>query len=40
MLEKFVNLPLRNGVGIVFYLLGQEDDWITRREPDPIDISE
>ena len=30
----------RNGVGFVFCLLGKEDDWITRREPDPLDMSE
>ena len=26
--------------GFIFCLLGQEDDWITRREPNPLDMSE
>ena len=30
----------RNGAGFIFCLLGKEDDWITRREPDPLDIAE
>tara|TARA_Y100001968_G_scaffold288845_1_gene291384 strand:- start:403 stop:927 length:525 start_codon:yes stop_codon:yes gene_type:complete len=30
----------RNGAGFVFCLLGKEDDWLTRREPDPLDMSE
>tara|TARA_E500000331_G_scaffold258253_1_gene249105 strand:- start:83 stop:850 length:768 start_codon:yes stop_codon:yes gene_type:complete len=30
----------RNGIGFVFCLLGKEDDWKTRREPDPLDMSE
>ena len=30
----------RNGAGFIFCLLGQEDDWITRREPNPVDMSE
>jgi len=30
----------RNGAGFIFCLLGKEDDWITRREPDPLDMTE
>jgi len=30
----------RNGAGFIFCLLGKEDDWETRREPDPLDMSE